>query len=170
MTLRVRRDSWENDRQFDEILTLANEVERLSVVRDLFAVKTVDTARASTIVLADDPHLSLILELGVWHLDSYLNTVGSDGDLQWGWSFSGAFSASTALTLAPLSGTPQTQALTTTIVTRPGIFSVGLTVPTGAIVEVTTIGKLTLRWAQQTSHVNATTIGKGSFVTARKLV
>lgn len=170
MTIRVRRDSWETDRQFDEILALAKEVERVSVGRELFAVKSVDTARASTAVLADDPHLKVLLDIGVWHIDSYLNTVGADGDIRWGWDFSGTFSAATALTLAPLVAAPLLQALTTTIVTRPGAFSLAATTATGAIVEVTAAGTLKLQWAQQTSHANATTVGKGSYLTARKLV
>jgi hypothetical protein len=49
MTIKTRRDSWQNDRQYDEIRTLADEVNRL-IDRRIFIAENVTTAQKTAMV------------------------------------------------------------------------------------------------------------------------
>jgi hypothetical protein len=49
MAIRIRRDSWQDDRQYDEIRTIAKEIETLSDKR-IFIAENVTTTQKNAIV------------------------------------------------------------------------------------------------------------------------
>lgn len=145
---------------------------------DYSAFKSSQTSRTSTTTKASDPDLQVYLPEGSYEVEMVLRVQNQTSSTQGFWfdlAFSGVYSladgimvtsASTAYS-APLSMTfiVGAQFNSGTIATASPLTQIFVK---GQII-VTTGGTLTLQWAQFVSSANATVVGGGSFLVARKL-
>jgi hypothetical protein len=144
--------------------------------------KPVDTARASTTTLTADPHLSVVLPIGVWSIEAFLAysnpTIGVDYKHQWTLTGSATFNGAIALEVPAAFVAPPvtvnmqfiTLAPATVYATQAATNALGfpsyrreqftVQVPSGS-------GTLALTWAQNTSNASATTLLGVSFMSIR---
>lgn len=141
------------------------------------AVKTGNTDRSSTTVLADDPHLTVPLEASTrYQVDAFLLyegiTTGTQG-IKIALGYSGSTVTGTILAadhsgngtpvmLGPYSGT--TQFTVGTISTSTGEYA-----RITGVFSTNTAGTLAVQWAQSTSDPNATRMQTGSWIRLTKM-
>jgi hypothetical protein len=164
-------------------------VDNLSVTGDLtvtgkrnkvFATKTADLSRTSTISRTNDDHLvNIPLGVGTWQIKCWFLMKGTDGDISIAWAFSGTMTGN-KMVMGP-SDTTELQDKNN----APGRWSGhGLTTPVTyglndaaasavaieqALITVTVAGNFSIQWAQQASTVNASTLVTGSSVVCERL-
>lgn len=155
-------------------------------ITQLRKTKVVDTDRASTTSLADDPELSgLALQANTKYLIEYVINVGNttanpgikllpaySGTLQNGNDRSGGRTGSF---LAVNNGNVGLGSTTVEIGTSNSVNANGGTQPQGTVIikgviQTNTAGNLSLQWAQQTSSVSNASILIGSTMSAQALV
>lgn len=142
----------------------------------LFAYKTADTARISSFLLADDPHLTVsVAANAVYKIEGCLFATGvTTGDFQAAWSgpagFDGTWSLyGPSLSLAASATTGEVRynagALSGARVAGMSDASTPVTMfPTGLLRTAGTAGTFVLQWAQNTSDGTATTLKMDSWI------
>lgn len=157
-----------------------------SVERETVIYKTADTARTSTITLANDPHLTVDLPAGQWQIEAYLaagcptNGVNFTGL----WAFTGAGVAADVNGRA-VSGMHSTVVENNAAATTMSFFNVSqaTNLPTKALTNAADIPPwrreaftinvtggvctMTLQWAQAVSNASAVTLLTGSHIVVR---
>lgn len=148
-------------------------------------IKAAPTARTSTTTLTDDPELSGIpLSVGTWEVELigfWTQTTTTTQKLKTQWGFTGTWASANRSCIGPggtQTGTPSTvsDATFSAYVTdsQDALYSTGSTAAystfrENARVVVTGAGNLSLKWAQQASSANATTMQGSSSFTVRKI-
>ncbi|MCX4993860.1 hypothetical protein [Streptomyces longwoodensis] len=151
----------------------------IAIGQTLTARKSSSTPRASTTVMANDPHLAIAVVPGTYKVDAFLMYDGDPtADLKLGWS------APAGTTGAWWPGAMDNSGTTLTAVQRWGALSdiTASTIAVGAIgagtiiacrpvgtVIVTTAGTLALAWAQGTSSATATNLRGQSTLELRRI-
>lgn len=142
------------------------------------AVKTTDTARTSTAVLADDPHLTLAVTSGgvyAFELTLYF-TCSSTGDIElmistptltYGWHTGIDVPSNAGSPIGYTMPTTTATAVTATAFTSFAINTIGgASIYNGLVIKgiasVSASGNIKLQWAQDTSDGTATTLYRGS--------
>lgn len=146
----------------------------------LVAYKTGNTARTSTITVSDDPHLTLALGVGVYAFQLWLpfwasTTTGQGIRLQF--AYSGTVAGPSYYTydgavLGSQVGSqivPLTTLYTASDITTSSDGSGGDALFFTGVINSTIAGTLSLKWAQESSSINATTIGSGAWLTCTKI-
>lgn len=146
-----------------------------------FVIKAIDTSRASTTVLADDPHLLLNLGVGTWMVTLGAHVTGSSGNFNMDFTTTGSVNMQGRMNRGPGAGN---NAIDDGTANMTGGDSAGTdqafgTDDSGGAAEasgvtvqcmyvVTVASVLTLRWAQNSSQAAATVVKAGSWMTAIK--
>lgn len=140
------------------------------------AVKTSDTSRASTIVLADDPHLSFPVKNGetwLFHFKGFLTTVSATPDIRMALNGPATSDLRYSLHIGEHSGAPGPyEEIKTAWLSEGTVNFVGAANDDFEIYGVLTAsadGNVSLTWAQQNSSADATVVKRGSSVTAIRL-
>ena len=142
-------------------------------------VKQSDTARTSTTTLAADPELVLPVVPGEWYVEMELAvSANTSGDFKTDWT-SPSGTVGNRRCCGPGSGSADGGDDT---LSRWGVHGHGTAVAYGARsgtfqffvreaaeVTITTAGNITLRWAQNTSNANATTVFNRSLIRAWRI-
>ncbi|MEU5036549.1 hypothetical protein AB0G48_20720 [Streptomyces rubiginosohelvolus] len=130
------------------------------------ARKSTSTGRASTTVLAADPHLTVMLTPGTYHLDAFLMYDGdAAADLKLGWDApvgttgawwpGGADSSVAAQASLPRWGALSDIGVSSIPVGAIGAGTILACRPSGTVI-ITTAGVLALTWAQNVSSATQT--------------
>jgi len=149
------------------------------------AFKSANTSRASTTVLAADPHLTFAsLPVGRYLLDGqfFVDTNTGDGDIKFdiqgsavgtvAWGSAGGFITPSGVTSGPgewrssshtLAAAGSIAYMTSTSASSPTVVSVG------ANINVTTTGSVSILWAQNTSNAIATVLLADSWVRLQRI-
>lgn len=149
---------------------------------DLFVRKTADTGRASTVTLADDPHLTLTAAASTTYEASGFVIYDGDNaaDLILGWTvpagatldwYAGGYQ--TGVGTGGVAAIIRQQYATAASAGEPvGATTIGSKVvarPQGLLVVGGTGGAVTLRWAQLVSSATTTTVYAGSYLRLRRV-
>jgi hypothetical protein len=146
----------------------------------LYAYKTADTSRSSTVSASDDPHLTLALPVGTWMLDLDLVYQGPGAaDIAMNWAFTGTASARLQAFQGPPAATADiantTMNVTSTLGAGSQFFALGCVASTDAYARlrvtlaVTVTGTFSVQWAQNNSNATACIMRAGSHIVALKL-
>lgn len=141
-----------------------------------YAEKTSDTSRNTTVVLADDPELSVAVEANAKYMMTclliYSATSQAAGDLNVGFAVPASATLLGHATGAPVAGTSSADDLTTSFGegTTLSFGVIGIATPWTAALLVArvvisgTAGTVKIRWCQATSNATNTTMRQGSFL------
>lgn len=148
----------------------------------LVAYKPSNTSRSSTIVVADDPHLSIALDVGSYAFQmwipfwcevtptqsirlqlAYSGTLGTPSGFSWDGTALGSTTGLPRANLTSLYAPPNTNVSSDGLGTNADVlFYTGL-------ITTSTAGTLSLKWAQEESSINATVVGGGAWMTCLKV-
>lgn len=152
--------------------------DELNAIASTIVIKSANQSVTSSTTLIDDNDLAAAVEAdATYEFEVCLRVTGNGGDIDVAWTGPSGASMSLRLCMGPDSGTAD---VTNTNVVRIhrniGTEQVyGTTTSNSAIVErgilVTSsnAGTLQLQWAQNSSNINATTVGSGSFLKLRRI-
>jgi len=148
----------------------------------LYVKKSSDTSRASTIILTDDPHLSITLpSSGIFSIDAYLLVTGnSSGDINTQWSLSGvsvlsARSPCMGMSIASTDGLNcSLNTFASSVGSQNAFGTYSTTYPNSIFVHLlvesnSSGGSVTLKWAQASSHATPTVLESDSYMIIRQL-
>lgn len=164
-----------------DLSNLASDVDAdvgaiVALVGAHYAEKSGDTSRNTTVVLADDPHLTVPVVASAKYVLTclliYSATSQAAGDLNVGWGVPASATMLGHATGPPVAGTSSADDLTTSFSEGSTLsFGViGIAAPwtavllTARLVIAGTAGNVVLRWCQATSNATNTTMRVGSFL------
>lgn len=150
-----------------------------------YVVKPSDTARANTVTITADPHLTLAVAANTdYVLDGFVrySATNPSGGIALGWTAP----ASATMDWSPgmavsydTQGTPSIEQQSFTITSGAGGVGLGsggasnpfiiVARPYGLLRVAGTAGNITMRWAQQTLHADATVVRFGSWLRITKV-
>lgn len=146
-----------------------------------YVSKSSDTSRASTTTVSADPHLTLVLPAGgTYKITAVLGVYGDGGDIKYNWLGTNVTS-SLRTCEGPAASTSNNNdttvrrtvnGLTTEVpmgTIASGSGAAGVIVDQVMVVTSAVDGSLTLRWAQNSSSANATSVLSGSYVISRRV-
>lgn len=146
-----------------------------------YVSKSSDTSRASTTTVSADPHLTLVLPAGgTYEVKAVLGVYGDGGDIKYNWlgtnvtaSLRTCEGPSTSVTNNADATVRRTvNALTTEVpmgTIASGAGAAGVIVDRVVVTTASSDGSLVLRWAQNSSNSNATSVLSGSYVITRRV-
>ena len=151
----------------DAVITHIDEVG----YRGVPASKPASTSRTLTTTMADDPDLTVALGVGRYSIQMYLplfSTGTGQGQFKFQFTFSGTQTSIITSAHGRIAGSAVTYATVTAASTSTAVAaSIAATdwLRVDGAITVTVAGSLTLQWAQNTSHADATIVGIGSWLT-----